>query len=250
MAATKQVMMGGQILNGTDRFGLWVTEKIEGWFEPPTTRDGDVERSGSNGDYDLPSQFAARTPTLEGVLIAENRSDALLGLASLSNSAPLGVARLHVIDEGMRTWAMAKFAGLESTWLTRQSFRWQLRVKCPDPRRFGDVRVVPAGAGSATAVQNRGNFPASPVIVVPGPLTAGGYTVTGPNGELFTVTTSPASGTTHLIDMHDGLLRINGSMAAGSGFVSRADVFTIPAGGKANVTLSKGGRVELYDTYM
>lgn len=250
MAATKQVMLGGQILNGIDRHGLWVTEEIEGWFEPPAVRDGDSERPGANGDYDLPAQYAARTPTLGGVLIAEKRSDALLGLASISNSAPLGVARLHVIDEGMRTWAMAKYAGLDRTWLTRQSFRWQLRLKCPDPRRFGEVHVVPAGSGTATAVQNRGNAHAFPVIVVPGPISAGGYTITGPGGEIFSVTASPGSSTVHLIDMHDGLLRVNGSMATGAGLVSRADVFTIPPGSKVTVTLSKGGRVELYDTYM
>lgn len=246
----KQVLLGGQVLHGSDRQGLWVTEEIEGWIDPPSVRDSDVERPGSHGDYDLPSNYASRTPTLTGVLIAEKRSDALVGVSFLTSAASLGVTRLQVTDEGVHAWAWAKFAGLDYTWITKSAVRWQLRLKCPDPRKFGAARSVAATAGAATPIQNRGNYPASPVIVVPGPVSAGGYTITGPGGEVFTVTTSPAAGVTHLINMHDGLLRVNGSIAAGAGLVSRAATFTIPPGGKVNVTLSKGGRVELYDTYI
>lgn len=199
----------------------------------------------------LPKFYESRKITVGGRVITRSHEHQHAAMDRLAGMLGNGPGRMRVAGHGSTQWAVVEMdSELRMNPQTDTYMQWQFTLEAVDPRRFGEARITTAGSGTATAVQNRGNFPASPVIVVPGPVTAGGYTITGPGGELFTVKTSPGSGTTHLIDMHDGLLRVNGSMATGAGLVSRADVFTIPAGSKVNVTLSKGGRVELYDTYM
>ena len=56
-----------------------------------------------------------------------------------------------------------------------------MEFRSPDLRRFGEARFVAAGFGTATAVQNHGDIPASPVIVGPDPVTAGSIWWAGKN---------------------------------------------------------------------
>ena len=248
--ALRQIMLAGQVLHGTDARGVWVVNKLTGWFQRPAPKGNTADRTNSDGEYDLPDNYGARIITIMGRVSCRTPAEAASARDAILGTV-LGTVRMRVQSvDSNPTFAMVKPAGEVDAVVLGRMVRFTFTLKAVDPRRFGEVRKVSAGSGTAAAVQNRGNFPASPLIVVDGPVAAGGYTVTGPGGELFTVTTSPGSGTTHLIDMHDGLLRVNGSMSTGAGLVSQADVVTIPAGGKANVTLSKGGRVELYDTYM
>ncbi len=245
------ITVDGRLLSGPDDYGDWKTTTLQGWWDRPAKRSDSVERVGAHGKYMLPRFYESRMITVGGRVITKSHEHQHAAMDRLAGMLTNGPGRMRVAGHGATQWAVVEMdREVRFNIQTDTYVQWQFTLEAVDPRRFGAVRSLSAGAGTATEVQNRGNFPASPLIVVEGPVTAGGYTVTGPGGELFTVTTSPGAGTTHLIDMHDGLLRVNGSMAAGAGLVSRADVFTIPAGGKANVTLSKGGRVELYDTYM
>ncbi|GAA3289242.1 hypothetical protein ACFFON_15485 [Arthrobacter citreus] len=224
---------------------------LDPWFETPAVKGESVERGNADGEFDLPTNYAARIIPFSGRLLCSGPSQVRAAANRLAGLLHGGLVTMQVTDAGGTTWAKVKRNGpTVPVKVNDRMLRFQFDLKAPDPRKFGAVQSVPAGVGSATPIQNRGNYPATPVIVVAGPVSAGGYTVTGPGGEVFTVTTSPTAGITHLINMHDGLLRVNGSISAGAGLVSRADTFTIPPGGKLNVTLSKGGRVELYDTYI
>lgn len=250
MADYKRIELSGSTLHGVDRFGQWVTESIAGWHEPPPVRSDNVAIPGGHGEYALPSYYEGRTVTINGVLLFEKRSEAVLAMQGMRPALPSDMCRLAVTDAGQRTDVLVRVLGVDFTMVTRTAMRFQVRMFAPDPRRFGDARIVSAGAGVAAMVENRGSAPAWPKIVVPGAVSSGGYTITGPNGEKYVVTTSPSSSQTHYVDMWDGMLRVNSSMAAGGGLVGTAQTFTIPPGGKVPVTLSKGGRIELYDTYM
>lgn len=245
------ITIDGRLLSGPDDYGDWKTTKLVGWWDRPAKRSESVNRIGAHGKYMLPRYYESRMITVSGRVISKSHEHQHAAMDRLAGTLGNGPGRMRVAGHGSTQWAVVEMdSEVRMEPQTDTYMQWQFTLESVDPRRFGEARSLPASAGVAVAVQNRGNSPAFPVIVVPGPVSAGGYTITGPDGELFTVTTSPGSGTTHLIDMHDGLLRVNGSISAGAGLVSRADTFTIPPGSKKNVTLSKGGRVELYDTYM
>lgn len=229
------------------------SEGLEGWEDGVDMRSESVAVPNRHGSYVLPRFQESRTVGVQGVILAKTARELANFRAGLTGLLAHGrPGRMQVTVDGSTQWGEVMLASKTKVTRRRGTYYadFSLNLWAPDARKFGAVQSVPAGVGSATPVQNRGNYPASPVIVVAGPVSAGGYSVTGPGGEVFTVTTSPAAGVTHLINMHDGLLRVNGSISAGAGLVSRADTFTIPPGGKVNVILSKGGRVELYDTYI
>lgn len=250
MVDLKRIEIQGSVLHGEDHLGRWAVEKITGWHEPPAVRSDNLAVPHGHGSYALPVYYEGRTITVEGILFFEKRSQAVLAMQSMRNGDPSKLLWFSVTDNGFRTDALVRVTGADFTMVTRNAMRYQLRLYAPDPRRFGEARIFTAGSGTQTLVENRGNAPAWPKIVVPGPVTVGGYTITGPNGEQYTVTASPGSSSTHFVDMWDGMLRVNSSMAAGGGLVGTAQTFTIPPGQKVPVTLSKGGRIELYDTYM
>lgn len=247
----KYVQLGTQTIHGTDSGGgNWVLHKLSGWFDKPAIKSNAAEMPYGHGEYDLPEFYGSRTIVGRGRASFRTHSEALAARDRF-NGATFGPVVMLVRDaEGNGTFCRVKPAGETVVEVVGRMLRFEFTVKATDPRRFGEARIVPAAAGVAVMVENRGSGPAWPKIVVPGAVSAGGYTITGPGGELYRVTTSPGSSTIHFVDMWDGMLRVNGSMAAGAGLVGAAQTFTIPPGGKVPVTLSKGGRIELYDTYM
>ncbi|MFK0082721.1 hypothetical protein [Glutamicibacter sp. NPDC090743] len=205
-----------------------------------------------HGGYVLPEFYGERLITISGRFISKSHLHQHEAMNALRGAIRPGeVKTMQVLGHGPDQWANVmldrKIRVVPET-DTYASF--QISLRSPDPRIFGMARSVPASAGVAVMVENRGSAPAWPKIVVPGAVSSGGYTITGPGGEQYTVTASPSSSQTHYVDMWDGMLRVNSSMAAGAGLVGAAQTFTIPPGGKVPVTLSKGGRIELYDTYM
>lgn len=246
------IRLGTQTLNGSTHAHDWKAFSLDGWWDTPEMNENREEVPYGHGGYALPEFYGERQITITGRVISkshEHQHEAINALRGVI--MPGQLKTLQVLGHGPDQWANVmldrKIRAVPET-DTYTSF--QISLRSPDPRIFGASRIIPAGAGVATMVENRGSAPAWPKIVVPGAVSSGGYTITGPNGEQYSVTTSPSSAQTHFVDMWDGLLRINSSMAAGSGFMGAAQTFTIPPGGKVPVTLSKGGRIELYDTYM
>lgn len=206
--ATKQVMIGPQILHGADRFGEWVTEGIEGWDEAPAVRSEESARTDADGDFVMPAYYSARTPTLDGILFAKNRGQGLEAIKSLNQAARLNPERLTITDYGMARWAMARYAGLDYTWVKPSVLRWQVRLNCPDPYKYGAKHSIPVVAGSSGYLVNRGNAQAWPVITIEGSMPLGYKVIL--NGVTIDVVEPLVAGKPHVIDMKKRRITING----------------------------------------
>lgn len=245
------VKLGVQTLAGDTHAHEWKVNSIDGWWDTPDIKDNREDVPYGHGGYVLPEFYRERLITITGRVRSKTHSHQHEAINALKGCIMPGQTKtLQVFGHGPDQWANVMLARqTKAVPVTDVHTSFQISLRSTDPRIFGERRIVTAGAGVAVMVENRGSAPAWPVVVVPGPITAGGYTITGPNGEQYTVTASPGSSSTHHVDMWDGMLRVNSSMSAGGGLVGNAQTFTIPPGGKVPVTLSKGGRIELYDTY-
>lgn len=239
-------------LTGENPLGYWEVDEFEGWWGTPEPKGPVQEWPDADGDMVTPVRYGPRYITVRGAFVAGTHALREAGINALTSMLSTGPQTMRVAMDGRSTYTrVVRSSPIEVEVAGWRLVNFEFQAKAPDPRRYGEFRSVPVAAGSPALVQNRGNYPASPVIRVPGPLPVGGYTITGPAGEQYTVTASPGSSSVHTIKMDDGLLRINGSISAGSGYASRADTFTVPAGEKVEVKLSSGsGAVEIVDTYM
>lgn len=246
------IKLGVQLLAGHTHAHEWAVSSLDGWWDTPDVKENREDVPYGHGGYVLPEFYQERLITVTGRVRSKSHEHQHEAINALKGCIMPGqVKTLQVLGHGPDQWANVMLARqIKAVPVTDVHTSFQISLRSPDPRIFGASRIVPAAAGVATLVENRGSAPAWPKIVVPGAVSAGGYTITGPNSEKYTVTTSPSSSQTHFVDMWDGMLRVNSSMAAGAGLVGDAQTFTIPPGGKVPVTLSKGGRIELYDTYM
>lgn len=241
------ILWAGRTLHGTDRFGRWrvLRGQFEGWADSPGVKGATVDRENADGEFDLPIYNEARIVQIGGQLIGSGRRE--LREARNFLAGPM-LGRLQVSDAGATQWADAKRnAAVRFDILTPTLAHWQIVLKCPDPRKFGDFKSVAVAAGSGVVLHHRGNYEATPLIRVHGPTAA--YTVTGPAGEQYTVTGGLGAGNEHVIDFNDGLLRVNGAITAA--FVTKAELWRVPPGQRATATLSAGnGHIELLDTYI
>lgn len=247
----KQILLGDQIVHGSDRYGQWITENVEGWDENPTVLDSDEDRPNADGSFDMPLRYGARTPTIDGVLFADSRSRGLEAVRSLGNHSRLGIGILSITEAGLTQWANVKLVGLDRTWLTKTTVRWQLRLKAPDPFKYGHARTFPLNIGGSAGLFHRGNARAWPLVRVTGSF-PNGYTLNGPGGKRFVVLTNPGSGT-HLLDMRQGLLQVNGNYFTGQ--TSQTDVWSVAPGQESamSLTASSGSGsavITLTDTYI
>ena len=248
---TKQVLIGGFALHGEDRAGQWVVEELEGWYEPPAPKGATSERVNGHGEIDVLDYYAARTPTVSGILFHKGRGQAVTAMERLSSHMSLEAKKLVVTDAGLSRWANAKLAGLDWTEVTRGTMRFQARFKCVDPFKYGASNTFSVALGSSVDVFHRGTVPAWPVATVTGSLPSG-YSLTL-GGRTVTVTKSLATGSTHTLDMRTGILRENGSRVYGS--LGVAKYFTVKPGSRqsfSSSTSTGSGTVTLRfdDTYI
>lgn len=233
-----------------------VKDGLDGWDDGVSMKGGKVERPQAHGSFTLPRFQESRTVTMTGIILATNAMDQELAGNRISGLlAHGGTGRIQVKKAGRTTWALGSLDSA-SVDPRRGSYKsdYQIQLWCADPRKFGDLNSEPFGTGAAAGSHHWGNAAAAPVITVDGPVT-GGYTITGPGGELYTVAGDVPGGTVHTIDLNDGLLRVNGSISAGVGKVTRADVFAVLPGQKASVAIaafsgSVSGHVTVLDTYI
>lgn len=249
---TKQVLIGDLALHGEDRAGQWVVEELEGWYEPPAPKGATAERVNGHGEIDLIDYYAARTPTVSGILFHKGRGQAVTAMEQLSAHIGLDSQKLSVIDAGLSRWANAKLAGLDWTEVTRGTIRFQARFKCVDPFKYGAVRSFNSTLGVGVEVFHRGTVPAYPVLTVTGSA-PGGYAVSL-GGRLVRVTAPLVSGSPHTLDMRTGILRAGGSRVYMG--LAEAEYFTVPAGlpsvlvSSLNTTGSGTIQADFYDTYI
>lgn len=232
----------GRPLDGRPLDGLYVVKNgFEGWDDGTDARREQIPRPGQHGEFDLPVLQGARVVSISGVALApskerlEHLRSVVTGLGATGDRLQLTVAH-----RGETRWAVARRGGKpQFTDSGRIGRRLRasifLQFVCADPRQYGETRLF--GPAAAIGAHHRGNFSAFPVLTVAG-ASAGGYTVNGPDGRRYIVTTPLVAGTPHTIDMATGRLRIGGTTVIGG--VSRSQTWTIPPGREVSMSVTAG----------
>lgn len=211
--ATENIILDGQKLGGEDHHGVWTVSGLDGWWSSPEPKGENVARENADGDFDLPVDYEARYITITGSLRAKNH-EAQHQAINRFTALVRKTARLQVLGHGAAQWVHVKRAsGFKMEPITDTYSQWQARVKAPDPRKFGDAHVFVASVGANVSAFHRGNYDATPHLVVAGNM-PGGYVITL-KGQVFTVTQPLMPGQPHSIDYGDGRLRIGGAIVHG-----------------------------------
>lgn len=241
----EQITWAGRTLSGNDRFGQWKVHSIDGWFDSPDVKGETQDRANADGEYDLPTYNSARIVTATGRLIAKSHADMHEAMSWLSG--PMR-GRFQVAGHGPTQYADGvRNSGLKLTPETDTVLRWQITLRFPDPRKFGDLKTFDVALAAIATVFHRGNYAASPIVQINGPVT-GGFTITHPGG-LYTAVGDLAAGSTIRIDFNTGRLKLNGNDR--SDLVTRADLYKVPPGNTAAFSVNRGvGYVEIIDTYI
>lgn len=222
----EQIIWAGRTLSGVDRLGKWVATGFDGWWDSPEIRGESVDRPNSDGEYDLPIYNEARLVTATGHLHTTSHAQMHEAMNYFTGAMS---GRLQVAGHGSVQWADAKRnSGAKFTPVTDVFAQYQVRLKCVDPRKYGDANTytVPSGSSYVT-VFHRGNAVGYPVVKVSGDM-PGGYVLQSSAGAEYRVTTPLTSGNPHTIDMATGLLTRGGLLVSGG--VIRADLWRVPGG--------------------
>lgn len=235
---------------GDDLSGLFVgPDGFQGWDDAPGGRRDSAPRPLAHGNFDTPLWRDERVFSIDGHALAS--SEAALGTLRDRVTGVGGDGQpvlVRVEHQASSRWANARVD--QATF--RDSGRrggllhaaFSMQFVAADMRKYGGVpRDFP---GASVRAFHRGNFPATPVVEVPGSLTAP-YSVSS-QGRTVTVTQSLTSSQTHRIDMATGWVYRNGVLQLG--VTSVADVFTIPPGDAVLVTGPASMVVRVADTYI
>jgi hypothetical protein len=212
------------------------------------------------GSFDIPSFADSRTLKISGTALAASFAHRRILEERFSGILAGGQTEIVQVErDGETRWAMAKLATapiFEGHGVVPKA-RFQLQLWCPDPRKFGVTREEELISGQSRTLVHYGNYDASPLVVINGPV-VGGYTLSSNEGRVYRVNAGIAAGSMHSVDMNDGLLRVNGQVQAG--LVGRADIWDIPpgllpSGGTLNMALfpdsgTATGTVYITDTYI
>lgn len=215
---------------------------LDGWTETPDVSMQQIKRPEGDGMFPTPAFLEDRVVSLSGFYVASSQHELEHESARLRG---LIKRRLRLVIEDARGtfWA-------DGT-VTRASFanfgfipegNWAVEFTCDNPHVYGPVNEFTAGEVAI----HRGNSPAWPTFVITG-TSAGGYTITGPNGQRIVVTTALASGTPHTIDTSEGEVMVGSTL----GNVSVFEPWTIGPGlPGVTHTISAGSLlVKVPDTY-
>jgi hypothetical protein len=212
-------------LDGTDSTDSpYTITRITGLDDGVGTRRDAVDRPAAHGQFGLPGYLTGRPVTIEGEIYThspQEQDHAVLALSGILAAG--GMGRLTLESGGETTWMLVQRNGAPT--ITRD--RWglfatyTLQLWAVDPRRYGETRAFPGGQ----AAYHYGNFPATPEHEVTG--TVGGYTISGPDGRAFTLSSGPGSGTDR-VDMASGRVYRNEVLLLG--IVTQADLWAIPPG--------------------
>ncbi|MET4094562.1 hypothetical protein [Arthrobacter sp. UYCu712] len=244
------IAVGGLDFYGRPGLGPFaITSKgIDGWDDGVTMRGQKAARPGAAGSYRLKRYQESRTVTLDGIILAGSAEEQeALGLQISGLLAHGDEGRIQIEKNGLIQWALATIdvsnvnphaAGFYSD--------FQIVFWCADHRKFGELRTVPLAPGTPAKLINRGNFKASPVVEIDGPLAAG-FSITHPGGQ-YIATGAIGAGDKIRVDFHTARLRLNGDDR--SDLILQAQTCTVPAGPITQFSISGGaGRVEVQDTY-
>jgi hypothetical protein len=250
--AAKQIILDGKVLEGTDQYGEWGVHTFEGWWDSPDVKTEQIARPKADGDFNLPVYYQARYPTLTGIFIADSEAKMFDGMNRFS-ALLRQPGRLQVVGYGPTQWADVQRASKNP--ITPQTDRvclWQVRVKAPDPRKFGDSKTIAVATGAPVTAFHRGNYPATPSFIIRGDIPLG-YTITV-DGWNYTVTKALQTGRPHRLDYNNGRLYVDGILTQNS--LGNTNIATIPPGKTIGVGLYATGAgsgsadMTIVDTYI
>lgn len=214
-----------------------------GWYESTEVRREEVELPMSHGSFNLPGYMSQRLIGVPGHILASSAAqrihmqDRLTGLL-----ADGGSGRLTVDDDAGTRWADVRLAGCQVEVLDETSARFLLQLWAADPRKYGETRSFASGEPA----YHYGNFPASPVLEVPGARSS--WTASAGSAQV-SVSQALTSSQTHRYDARTGRLTRNGALQVG--VVTRGDSWTVAPGQQLVHTVAGGaGRVLLTDTFI
>lgn len=250
-----QIHIAGREILGRPRdmsrpHGLFVTRNgFQGWQGISNTRREALARAVEHGEHDAPVYLGARVITIDGVVLAPTERELTHASESLTGLLSGQREQITIDHQGLTRWANGRviLAVAEPGRRIRRKLHaalFQVQMTCADPRRYGEDQVSPA-AGTARApwVSHRGNFPAYPVIEIPG--APSDYSISSPGGT-FTVTGATAGGT-HTVDLRRGRVFRNGVEMLDVGV---GNLWAIPPGARWQHSLSVPGAVRITDTYI
>jgi hypothetical protein len=228
---------------------------FDGWDDGVEVRVNDSARPQAHFSYDLPVFAGSRIVNITGYALAQSvaeldqLSDRLTGLLAYGQSG-----RISVTKNGRTLWADCRLAA--QTKFTERHGQptgdYQVQLWCADGRKFGESTDFVVSNGSPGSVYHRGNFPATPKIVVRGDF-PGGYTVTV-DGWNYAVSKAAVTGHPHRIEYSNGRLYVDGALTQNS--VGNTNVTNIPPGKAVGFGLypTAGGSgtatMTLLDTYI
>jgi hypothetical protein len=220
---------------------------FQGWEGISDARREQVARAVEHGEHDVPTYLGARVVTIDVWIIASTLGRLRSFSQILTGVGADGGRTLVTVDHqeqtlhatGRRLIGVAEDQGVRwRRWLRSSG---QLQLVFADPRKYGTVEQF---AGGEPAHQF-GNFPAHPVIEIPGAPVS--WTASSPGGTLQ-VSGAPAGGT-HRFDMRTGRLTRNGVDITDTATII-GDLWAVPVGGSWAHTLPSGGRLLLPTTYV
>lgn len=194
------VTFEGSPVRGDDAFVI-SPDGWSGWDDGTAVRREAVERPGAHGSFGFRGFRDARVVTISGWIIASNMFklqhmwQKLLGVLADGQSGRLTVER----PDGTQ-WADVMLTDLPTVKVRGQSeteAEFTIQFWAPMPQKYGEVDDFAAGIEAV----NRGNFPATPRLIVGAG--SGGYTITGPGGRTIVVGASAPAGE-HYIDFSQG----------------------------------------------
>lgn len=234
-----------------DHHGDWFVfdqDSIKSVWGGVDVRREDIARPSAHGSFDVPGFLSPRVLTLTGHMSSRSREGLEHMQARLSGLlADGGSDRLVVEGPNGSRWCDVRLgAAAEITALDATTARFQVSLWAPDPRMYGEVSSFAAGEPAI----NRGNFPARPVFTMNGNR-PDGYTITGPDGRVITVSYPIVPGWPHVIDTATGGLFVNGNRVIGG--ISVWQPWTVGPGMPGvthTITSGVSLQVEVTETYI
>lgn len=251
---------------------VWFVSEDAGWFEPVEERAFSTDKPAEGGQYSSPNLDAARVITLNGwcrapdVVSADRAWNQFNALLKRGHLFPLLVEE-PVVDKT----AMVKRAGGRAIPTSPTELTWQLIMTAPDARKYsaqlhtkstalaqdapggiqwggpaGTTGVQWGGPAGSTGLVYQTGVGENGVIHLDNDGTADTpvvFTITGPvdvpsivrtdTGETITWNGTVPTGAVLEVDTSTGSVRLNGGNQRPG--LTRADFFTIPPGGGADV---------------
>lgn len=247
----------------------WWLTGLEGWNGSPDVRLSGVDRPQDHGQFDGPTYLASRVITATGTAIAPNQTTALYARDVLSSlcwdTGRLYELRVTEVGRPVRRASVRLNTATKIGPINEVAWDWQIQLKAPDPRRYGDdetalVLSPPTGASGGitlpltvpftlsttglstsggTAI-NAGTFPTRPVVTLAGPL-VDPQIANLTSGRSLSLNITLASGDTLVLDFDRRTVILNGSAGRSNTLTSSAAWWQLNPGGNDLAFTAGGG---------